>query len=107
MAIVNRRGAITAIDQRKFSMPGACGFRLAPSRVKHRFGIAVVRLSSFEDEIQRRLEWDAFIELGRHTSVVRVTLILPIHYHGHLFEGFSCLLLGDDTVMQPVGHVLT
>ena len=75
--------------------------------MKHRFGVAVFCLSPFEDEIQRRLKGNAFVELGGHCSIVRILAVLPIHHHRHSLKGFSYLRFVDDAVVQPVSHMLT
>src|SRR3970282_2884376 len=82
-------------------------FYLSPASVKHRLSIAVFRLSSLKDQIQRRLKSEARIKLGRHVPIVWIRPILPVNNFSHSFECFSDLMLAHNPVMEPVCDVLT
>jgi hypothetical protein len=78
----------------------ACCLHLSSPGVKHRLGVTVFRLSSFEYQIQRRLKRDAlFPEVWSHIAIVAIAFVLPVNDFRHSFESLPHLFLGDDAMM--------
>ena len=82
------------------------GFESQSAVVQHGFRITTGLRCASKHQLTGRLKGLAGFLIGRHGLVVRIRLILLVHYGGHARQCFADLLLGDHAVMQPVGNVL-
>ena len=73
--------------------------------MQDRFGVAARLLPALEDQLPRGQERVA-VEVRRHRGVGLVVGVLLVDHLGHPAQGLVDLLLGDHTVVQPVGDVL-
>src|SRR5690554_1013465 len=82
------------------------GLELATAAMQDRLGVAAWLCTSLQYQIQASLEADAVVKVWCHVAVQRITGVLAVNDLGHTLHGFDNLLLGNNAVTQPVGHVL-
>jgi len=70
------------------------------------FGVPVRLTPPLENEIQRRLELEASIEVRGHGGIERIPRVLPVYDRGHSLERSDDTDLTDQAMVKPVRNVL-
>ena len=73
--------------------------------MQQRLGVTAGLRQTLKHQITGRPVGHAGCEVVSHFFVERLTGVLLAHHPGHALKGFADMRFGDDTVVQPVGHV--
>ena len=81
--------------------------RLTSPRVQYGLCVPIGFCTPFKYEIQSSLKGDTIVKIIRHISITLIPAVLAIYYCSHLFHGRHDLVLVRNTVVQPIGDMLT
>lgn len=74
--------------------------------MQDRLGVTGRLVDTVEDELLGSLETDGLVEVRGHRQVRLIALVLAVNDLGHTLKRIDDLLLGDNTVQQPVSQSL-
>ena len=75
--------------------------------MQYRFGVATGLLDAGENQITGSLKGDTVIDIRGHIAILGIAGVLAIHDGCHTLHCRADLRFAADTVVQPIGYVLT